>query len=79
MTTAQVVLSEAEAESLEMLSRDQGKAPEELLHEAISQFLRQRDVQSRLDALKRARGIWQGRDDISDLKELRGEWDRNLY
>jgi hypothetical protein len=77
MATAQVVLTEAEAESLETLSRNQGKAPEDLLHEAVAQFLWRHDAHSRLAALRGARGIWRERRDIPELNELRSEWNRN--
>jgi hypothetical protein len=76
MTTAQVVLTEDEAESLQTLSRNQGKAPEELLHEAVAQFL-QRRAPSRLTMLRQARGIWQGREEIPEWNQLRSEWNRD--
>ncbi len=78
MTTAQVILTEAEAEAeaVQALSQSKGKTQEEILHDAIEQFLTQQKVENRLSALRQARGIWQGRQDLPDYAELRSEWNR---
>ncbi|MBK8509589.1 MAG: CopG family transcriptional regulator [Candidatus Competibacteraceae bacterium] len=76
MTTAQVILSESESQAIQALSQSRGKTQEEILHEAIEQFLTQHQVESRLAALRQARGIWQERQDLLDFAELRDEWNR---
>ena len=76
MTTAQVILSESESQAIQALSQSRGKTQEEILHEAIEQFLTQHQVESRLAALRQARGIWQERQDVPDFSELRDEWNR---
>jgi len=76
MTTAQVILSESESQAIQALSQSRGKTQEEILHEAIEQFLTQHQVESRLAALRQARGIWQERQDLPDFSELRDEWNR---
>lgn len=75
MTRAQVILTESEAQAVQALSQSKGKTQEEILHEAIEQFLAQHKVENRLTALRQARGIWHGRQDLPDL-ELRNEWNR---
>ena len=76
MTTAQVTLSESESQAIQALSQIRGKTQEEILHEAIEQFLTQHQVENRLVALRQARGIWQERQDLPDFAELRNEWNR---
>ena len=76
MTTAQVTLTESETEAIRALSQSKGKAQEEILHDAIEQFLAQHKVENRLTALRKARGIWHGRQDLPDYTELRKEWNR---
>ena len=76
MTTAQVTLTESEVQAVQALSQSKGKTQEEILHDAIEQFLVQHKVENRLTALRQARGIWQGRQDLPDYTELRNEWNR---
>lgn len=76
MTTAQVILSESESQAIQALSQIKGKTQEEILHQAIEQFLTQHQVENRLAALRQARGIWRERQDLPDFAELRNEWDR---
>lgn len=74
--TTQITLSESESEALKVLSRSQGKTPEETLHKAIAQFLKQHQSENCLAALHEARGIWQQRQDLPDFALVRSEWDR---
>jgi hypothetical protein len=76
MTTAQVTLSKSESDAIQALSRSKGKTQEEILHQAIEQFLTQHHAENRLAALRQARGIWRKRQDLPDLAELRNEWNR---
>jgi len=76
MTTTQVTLSESESQAIQALSQSRGETPEEILHQAIEQFLAQHQVENRLTALRQARGIWRERQDLPDFAELRNEWDR---
>ena len=76
MTTTQVILTDAETQAIQVLSQSKGKSQQELLREAVSQFLEKHTAENRLAALRQARGIWQERQDLPDLAELRNEWDR---
>lgn len=76
MAIAQVTLSESETQALEALSHSKGKTQEEILHDAIEQFLARHDSETRLVALRRARGIWCERENLPDFRKLRSEWDR---
>ena len=73
MTTAQVTLTDVEAEAVRALSQSRGKTQEEILREAISQFVTQHVTKDRLAALRQARGLWRERQDLPDLAELRAE------
>ena len=72
--TTQITLSETESQILASLSESRGVTPEEILHQAIEQFLAQQQTKSRLAALRQARGIWRDREDAPDVAALRSEW-----
>jgi len=77
MTTTQINLSESEMRELEAISEAQGKTQDEILQEALEQFLSQHKQSNRLEALRQARGIWKGRNDVPDVAALRQEWGRS--
>ncbi len=76
MTTAQVTLSESQRTAIQALSQSHGKTQEEILHQAIEQFLTQHQGENRLAALRQARGIWKDKQDLPDFTGLRNEWNR---
>ena len=76
MTTAQVTLTETENRAIQALSESAGKSQDEILHEAIAQFLERHQAERRLHCLRQARGLWRDRQDLPDATELRREWDR---
>ncbi len=69
--TTQITLSETKSQIIASLSASRGVMQEEILHEAIEQFLAQHQSQSRLAALRQARGIWRDREDVPDVAALR--------
>ena len=58
------------------IAQQTGKTPDELLHEAVAQFLAQFQHTRRRALLQQARGIWQDRTDLPSLATLRREFDR---
>lgn len=76
MTTAEITLSKSQTQAIQAVGQSQGKTQEEVLQEAIEQFLTQHRMEPRLAALRQARGIWRERQDLPDLTKLREEWDR---
>ena len=78
MSTAQLQLSDQETEGLEALSHQTGKTKDQLLHEAIAALLSRSTGESRLDLMKKARGMWKGRTDIPSLSDIRREFDRTF-
>lgn len=81
MTTAQINLTESQANALQKLSAQTGKTEDELLQEAVEKLIKEvgekeAKRQEWLQALRQAKGIWEDRDDLPDLRELRREGDR---
>lgn len=81
MTTAQINLTDSQADALHKLSEQTGKTEDELLREAVAKLVgevgkAEAERQKRLKSLRLARGIWKDRDDLPDFEKLRAEWDR---
>ncbi len=76
MVRTQIYLTEKEHKVLRSISVKTGKSQSELIREAIDQLVCQFEELDRKKLLKQARGIWQDRQDLPDLKKLRREWER---
>jgi hypothetical protein len=76
MESTVITLTEQEQLSLRAIAQQTGKTPEELLHEAIAQFLAQFQQTRRRALLQQARGMWRDRTDLPSLATLRREFDR---
>ena len=76
MDTTAITLTEQEQVSLRDIAQQTGKTPDELLHEAVAQFLAQFQQMRRRALLQQARGMWQDRPDLPSVATLRREFDR---
>lgn len=76
MTTS-VVLTEPEAIALQNLVQRTGRSADELVREAVQQYIQHHTVADRHALLQQARGMWQYRDDLPPLAELRRELDQH--
>ena len=76
MATAQVTLTDIEADRLRALCERTGKSEDQLLHEAVGALLADATKNNRLEALKQARGVWEGRTDLPDFAAVRAGMDR---
>jgi len=76
MTVAQIPLTEAADRALSELADQTGRRREDLLREAVEQFISRHKAADRLQLLRRGRGLWKGRDDLPSLESLRAEMDR---
>jgi hypothetical protein len=76
MGSTAITLTEQEQLSLRAIAQQTGRTPEELLHEAVAQFLAQFQLTRRRALLQQARGMWQDRTDPPSLATLRREFDR---
>jgi predicted transcriptional regulator len=74
--TAQITLSEQESRMLRAIAQQTGRTEDELLREAVEQYIRQFRQAHRRGLLQQARGMWQDRTDLPDLEALRGELDK---
>ena len=77
MVRTQIYLTEAEQQALRALSRRTGRTQSELIREAVDRLIAQSERTDRLGALRQARGMWQGREDLPDCAALRRELDRS--
>ena len=76
MAIAGLHLTEQEQTALESMAQRTGKTPDELVHDAIKQFIAQFQAEDRLSLLRQARGMWKDRTDLPSSADLRREWDR---
>jgi hypothetical protein len=76
MATAHVTLTEQESATLSAIALEIGKTPDELIHEAVAQFLLRSRQSHRATLLRQACGMWQDRTDLPELESLRSELDR---
>jgi hypothetical protein len=76
MTTAEIALTDTEDRALTEIAAQTGKTRNELLREAVGQYLGRFQPQDRLNLLRQGRGLWKDRDDLPALETLRGEMDR---
>lgn len=68
-------LTEQEQAVLQRMSQQTGKTPEELVHDAVKQWLAQFQQEDRLHLLRQARGMWKDRTDLPKHTDLCREWD----
>jgi Arc/MetJ-type ribon-helix-helix transcriptional regulator len=79
MLRTQVYLTEQQDRALKRLAATTGKKQSELIRSAIDQLLKEEVAQDWKATLRRARGLWAGRDDLDQFyRDLRAEWDRRL-
>ena len=76
MIKTQIYLTEEENSSISRLSQILGSGKNQIIRQAIDEFILKRETSRRLSALREARGMWADRTDISDLNEQRQSFDR---
>jgi predicted DNA-binding protein len=75
MIETELNLTVEERSALREISRLTGKTEDELIREAVGQFITEFH-QNRLALMRQARGVWKERDDLPAFGDLRREWDR---
>ena len=78
MVRTQIYLTKEERASLRRASRQTGKSQSELIRQAVDSFVERFNQRDRLECLRQARGMWQGRTDLPELRQLRRESDRSF-
>ncbi|MBI5014652.1 MAG: CopG family transcriptional regulator [Deltaproteobacteria bacterium] len=76
MDRTQIYLTEEEHQALRTTARETGKTQSGLIRLAVDRLIERPSDSVRLTRLRRGRGIWEGREDIPDLRDLRREWER---
>ena len=76
MIETQINLTEQNRQALVEISLLTGKSQQELITSAIEELIKSYQQQKRLDFMRQARGIWQEREDIPNLEQLRTEFNR---
>ncbi len=76
MLTTHITLTDTESRIIQDITRNTGKSQDDVLHEAIEQFIARFTSQDRRTVLRQARGIWKDREDLPDFEAMRQEWDR---
>jgi hypothetical protein len=76
MLTTSVTLTDRQTSALKSLVQQTGKTEEEIIREAVEQLIARHSPADRRDALRQAKGMWQDRTDLPDLRTLREESNR---
>ena len=76
MVTTYIALTDQESSTLHLIAQQTGKTEDELIREAVQQFITQFRQIHRCVLLQQARGMWKDRIDLPSLETLRGEFDR---
>ena len=76
MAETEIILTEHERNALQEISQRTGKTENELIRNAVDQFIAKSKNEDRLALMRKARGIWRDREDLPAFDELRREWNR---
>jgi hypothetical protein len=78
MLTTQVTLTDRQTQALRSIAQRTGKTEKDVIVEAVDQFIAQHTPRERRTALQQAKGMWENRTDLPDLRTLREESDRYI-
>lgn len=76
MIETQVKLTEQNQQALIEISQLTGKSQQELIASAIEELIKNYQQKKRLDLMQQGKGIWQNREEVPTLEELRTEFNR---
>jgi predicted transcriptional regulator len=74
--TAHIDLSDQTTSVLRTIAQETGKTPDDLIREAVEEYIRNFQQAHRGALLRQAQGMWKDRDDLPALTMLREELDR---
>lgn len=76
MIRTQVYLEESAKKALRSIALQTGKKQSELIREAIDKLIAAVHKDKPKIRLQNAKGIWKDRQDLTDIEDIRREWDR---
>lgn len=76
MIRSQIYLTEAERNSLKLISKETGRTQSDLIREAIDTLISKVNKKNNSKKRQEAFGLWKDRDDYPNIEELRNEFDR---
>lgn len=76
MIRSQIYLTEAERNSLKVISKETGRTQSDLIREAIDSLISKVNKKNNSKKRQEAFGLWKDRDDYPNIEELRNEFDR---
>lgn len=79
MIRTQIYLTEAEQNSLVMLSQQTGESRSQLIRKAIDHLIGRLERPNKKALLQGAKGLWRTRKDLPNFRAIRQEFDRTDY
>ncbi|PYJ22811.1 MAG: CopG family transcriptional regulator [Verrucomicrobia bacterium] len=79
MVRTQIYLTEREHRSLDSLAKANSCSKSEIIRKAVDEFVSKSSHPGRLEALRKARGIWKGRKELPDIRAMRRAWRRRSW
>lgn len=76
MIRTQIYLTDKQRAELAAIAKNMGKKQSEIIREAIDRLIDQSSQNRKIKILRKAAGIWKDRDDLTDFRAIRSEWDR---
>lgn len=76
MIRTQVYLTKKERSALRSIAAQTGRKQSELIRQAIDELIARHGRDHREAVLRRTAGLWRGRKDLPEFREMRKEWDR---
>lgn len=78
MVEIAIKLSDQNHQELDQIARLTGMSEDQLVREAVDQFITKFHNGDRISSMRRAKGIWKDRQDMPALEDLRRESNRDL-
>lgn len=74
--TISIVLTEQEEAALQQIAQQTGRSAQDVIREALNQYIQHYQMTYRHTLLHQARGMWRDRTDLPPLDQLRREFDQ---
>lgn len=78
MIRTTIYLTDKGLDALNVLTKETGLSQSELVRQAIDHFCMLHRPQNKINLMRKAKGIWEDRDDISGIQNSRNSFDRDI-